>query len=155
LHEGAQDYRATLELQVAHEQLQAEDEEVKAPSNRNFGLTFAVVFLVIGTLPLIRSGGVRWWAWVMAGVFGAITWLRPQWLTAVNRWWLKFGLLLGHIVAPVAMGILFYLVITPIGLLMRLAGKAGMRAPFDGQAASYWLPREPPGPAPDSMKNQF
>jgi hypothetical protein len=62
---------------------------------------------------------------------------------------------MGSIVSPIAMGILFYAVFTPIGLIMRLFGKATMRAPFDPRASSYWIHRDPPGPPPDSLKNQF
>ncbi len=142
-------------LSVAHERLHEDQEAVKAPSNRNFGVTFAVAFAVIGALPLLRHGGVRWWAWAIAAVFLLLTWLRPQLLAPLNRWWLKLGLLLGHIVSPIAMAILFYMVITPIGLIMRKLGKAAMRVPFDPKASSYWVPRDPPGPPPDSLNNQF
>jgi hypothetical protein len=140
---------------MAHERLHEDHEEVKAPSNRNFGVTFAVAFAIIGALPLIRHGGVRWWAWIVAALFVALTWLRPQLLTPLNRWWLRLGLLLGHIVSPIAMAILFYLVITPIGFIMRLSSKAAMRVHFDPKASSYWVLRDPPGPPPDSMNNQF
>ena len=139
---------------MAHERLQ-EDEELKTPSNRSFGFTIAVALLVIGALPLLRHGSVRWWAWLAAVVFTGLTWLRPQLLTQLNRWWLKLGLVLGHIVSPIAMAILFYLVITPIGLVMRVFGKAAMRVRFDPKASSYWLRRDPPGPPPDSLNNQF
>jgi hypothetical protein len=139
---------------VAHERLH-EEEDLKTPSNRNFGFTIAVALLIVGALPLLRHGGVRWWAWIVAAVFIGLTWLRPQLLTPLNRWWLKLGLLLGLIVSPIAMAILFYLVITPIGVLMRLFGKAAMRAHFDPRASSYWIRRDPPGPPPDSLNNQF
>ncbi len=139
---------------MAHERLQAE-EELKTPSNRKFGFTIAIAFLVIGALPLLRHAGVRWWMWIVAALFGAVAWLRPQSLTTLNRWWLKLGLLLGQIVSPIAMAILFFLVITPIGLLMRVFGKASMRVQFDPKMSSYWVPRDPPGPPPDSLNNQF
>ena len=140
---------------MAHERLVGHDEEVAAPSNRSFGVTFAVAFAIIGALPLLRHGGVRWWAWVVAAVFATLTWLRPQLLTLLNRLWLKLGLLLGHIVSPIAMAILFYVVITPIGFIMRVTGKAAMRRYFDSNASSYWVRRDPPGPPPDSLNNQF
>jgi hypothetical protein len=139
---------------MAHERLQQE-EELKLPSNRNFGFTIAIAFLVIGVLPLLRHGGLRWWAWIVAAIFGVVAWLRPQWLTILNYWWLRLGLLLGHIVSPIAMAVLFYVVITPIGLIMRAFGKAAMRVRFDSKAPSYWVVRDPPGPPPDSMRNQF
>jgi len=139
---------------VAHERLQ-EEEEHKTPSNRNFGFTITIAFVVIGALPLLRHSGVRWWAWIVAALFGAVTALRPQSLTMLNRWWLMLGLLLGRIVSPIAMAILFFLVITPIGIMMRAFGKASMRAQFDPKMSSYWVPRNPPGPPPDSLNNQF
>ena|SRR5262249_18758755 len=139
---------------MAHERLQGE-EAAKTPSNRNFGFTIAIAFLVIGALPLLRHAGVRWWAWIVAVLFGAAAWLRPDWLTTLNRWWLKLGLLLGHVVSPIAMAILFFLVITPIGFVMRMFGKAAMRVQFDPRMSSYWVRRDPPGPPANSLNNQF
>ena len=139
---------------MAHERLQAE-EQLKTPSNRNFGFTIGIAFLIIGALPLLRHAGVRWWAWTVAVLFGTLAWLWPQSLTTLNRWWLMLGLLLGRVVSPIAMAILFFLVITPIGLLMRVFGKASMRVQFDPKMSSYWVPRDPPGPPPDSLNNQF
>ena len=76
-------------------------------------------------------------------------------LSALNRQWTKLGHLLGRVVRPLALGIVFYGVMTPLGSLMRLAGKDPLRLKRDSSAASYWIPREPPGPPPDSMSNQF
>ncbi len=79
----------------------------------------------------------------------------PSLLAPLNRVWTKFGLLLHKVVSPIVLGVMFYLVITPTGLLMRLFGKDPLRLKFDGTAKSYWIPREPPGPKPDSIKDQF
>ena len=139
---------------MAHERL-TEHEEVKGPSERSFGVTFAVVFALVGTWPLTHAGGPRWWAIAVAMAFAALAWLRPRTLALPNRWWLKLGLALGHIVSPIALALLFYLVVTPTGLVMRLFGKAALRAGFEPQRKTYWVSREPPGPPADSLDNQF
>jgi len=139
---------------MAHEDL-SRQEHVEGSSNRSFGVVFAVVFLIIAGWPLISGGAVRWWAAGVAALFGLAAWLAPAILAAPNRWWLRFGLLLGKIVSPVALGLLFYLVFAPVGFLMRLAGKDPLRMRREPSAASYWIQREPPGPPPDSMTNQF
>ena len=79
----------------------------------------------------------------------------PSILAPLNRLWLRFGLLLHRIVSPLVLGIMFFLVITPMGLLMRAFGKDLLRLKFDRAAASYWIERTPPGPPPESMADQF
>ena len=76
-------------------------------------------------------------------------------LALLNQWWTKFGALLHQIVSPIALGILFFLVITPIALLMRILGKDSLRMRLDPEAKTYWIKRDPPGPDADSLKNQF
>ncbi len=88
-------------------------------------------------------------------VFAIIAIWKPALLAVPNRLWTKLGVLLGKVVSPIALGILFYGVITPIGAVMRLAGKDALRLKLDSGADSYWIPRKPPGPPPDSMTNQF
>jgi len=92
---------------------------------------------------------------VVSGLFLLLAVLVPRVLAPANRLWTKFGLLLHHIVSPLALGVLFFLVVTPTGLLMRLFGKDPLRLRFDPAADSYWIKRDPPGPAADSLKNQF
>jgi len=139
---------------MAHEDLTRE-EDVEGSSDRSFGVVFAAVFLIIAAWPLLSGGGLRWWAVIVAALFAAIAMAKPSLLSGLNRQWLKLGLLLGKIVSPVALGLLFYGVITPIGLVFRLAGKDPLRLKYDRGAESYWIRREPPGPPPDSMTNQF
>jgi hypothetical protein len=139
---------------MAHEDLQRA-QHVEGSSDRSFGVVFAVVFLVVAFWPLIGGAQPRWWAAGVAAAFGLVAALRPALLAVPNRLWLKFGLLLGAIVAPVALGVVFYLVIAPIGAMMRLTGKDPLRLRRDPGAASYWISRDPPGPPPDSMGNQF
>ena len=130
-------------------------QHVEGSSDRAFGLVFAVVFLVIAGWPLIHGEAVRWWSVGISAVFALVAFIRPTLLAELNRLWMKFGILLGKIVSPIALGILFYIVITPIGLMIRVAGKDPLRLKFDPEADSYWIPREPPGPPPGSMNNQF
>jgi len=81
--------------------------------------------------------------------------VKPALLAGLNRLWIKLGVLLGKVVGPIALGVLFFGVLTPLGAVMRLTGKDPLRRKHDPRAASYWMPREPPGPPPDSMINQF
>lgn len=139
---------------MSHEDLTRE-EEVEGSSDRSFGVVFAVVFLIVALLPLLHAGAVRWWSLGVSAAFAVVAFTVPSILAVPNRLWMKFGLLLAKIVSPIALGILFYLVFTPIGLLMRLSGKDPMRLKADPNAKSYWIDREPPGPPPQSMTNQF
>lgn len=139
---------------MAHENL-ARDQHVKGSSDRAFGWVFTAVFAIIAAWPLLSAGTPRWWAAAMAAAFAIVAMVRPSLLSALNRWWMKFGLLLGAIVSPIALGLLFYLVFTPMALLMRLLGKDPLHLKRDGAATTYWRKREPPGPAPNSMERQF
>jgi Saxitoxin biosynthesis operon protein SxtJ len=91
----------------------------------------------------------------LSTAFAAAAAVRPHLLAPLNRLWLKLGLLLHRVVTPAIMGLLFYLVITPMGLVMRLRGTDFLRLRRDPRAQSYWIVRTPPGPAPETMKNQF
>jgi hypothetical protein len=139
---------------MSHEDL-TRQQRVEASSDRAFGLVFAAVFFVIAAWPLLDAGAPRWWAAAVGGLIGLIALGRPALLAGLNRQWIKLGLLLGRIVSPVALGLLFFGVLAPIGALMRLAGKDPLRLKRDPDAPSYWRPRVPPGPPPDSMSNQF
>ena len=139
---------------MAHESYERQ-EDVQGGSNRSFGLVFAVFFAIVGLVPLISGRGVRGWALGVAALFLALALIYPALLAPLARLWMKFGLLLHRIVSPIALGIMFFLVITPMGLLMRLFGKDPLRLRFDRSADSYWIPRDPPGPSPESFKDQF
>ncbi len=139
---------------MSHEDLSRED-EVEGSSDRSFGFVFAAVFLIIAAWPLLNSGTPRWWSVGVAAAFALVAIVKPALLAGANKLWMKFGLLLAKVVSPIALGILFYLVFMPIGLLMRVSGKDPLRLKFDPAATSYWIPREPPGPPPTSMTNQF
>lgn len=129
--------------------------EVKASSNRSFGCVFGAVFLIIAVWPLLSSGAVRWWSLGVAAAFALVTVAAPKLLTHPNRLWLRLGLLLNQIISPLALGFLFYAVVTPLGMLMRALGKDSLRLRPEGSEKSYWIERTPPGPKPDSMNHQF
>jgi hypothetical protein len=138
-----------------HEHAPRHASQIQTSSDRSFGFVFAAVFLIIGLYPLLHAAGIRIWAVVISGLFLLLAAFVPHVLAPANRLWTKFGLLLHNIVSPIALGILFFLVVTPTGLLMRLFGKDPLRLRFDPAAGSYWIKRDPPGPAADSLKNQF
>jgi hypothetical protein len=131
------------------------DEPQRTSSDRSFGLVFAGVFLIVGLGPLVHGGGVRWWSLAVALAFLLVAFIRPAILAPLNRVWTLFGLLLHKVMNPLVMGLMFYVALTPLALVMRLAGKDPLRRRFDGAASTYWIRREPPGPEPGSMSNQF
>jgi nitrate reductase NapE component len=129
--------------------------QVKASSNRSFGWVFTVVFLIIGVWPLVSGGMVRWWSLPVAAAFALVTVAAPNLLALPNRLWSRLGLLLNRIISPIALAFLFYVVVTPLGALMRAFGKDNLRLRRDDSDTSYWIKRNPPGPKPDSMNHQF
>lgn len=139
----------------AHEDLSRHDENQKQSSDRFFGLTFFVVFMIIALWPLLRHGPVRLPFLAIALGFLGISLIAPALLGPLNRLWLKFGALLHSITSPIILGIMFFLVILPIGLIMRLLGKDFLRLRFDNSVSSYWIRREPPGPEKNSLNRQF
>ncbi len=136
-----------------HEAISREH-EIKGGSNRSFGIVFCVVFVIVGLWPLMSGEAPRWWSLAIAAVFLLLAFVAPAVLAPLNRLWTKLGLLLSKIVNPVIMAILFFIVMTPIGLMLRLAGKDPLRLK-DSNASSYWIVRDPPGPKPETMKDQF
>ena len=139
---------------ATHERL-VRDEEIQGSSNRSFGLLFAVVFAVVGLWPLIHGDAPRLWPLGLALAFLVVASLRPALLSPLNRLWTRFGLLLHRVVNPIIMALLFFSTVTPTGLVMRLLGKDPLRLRFQPEAKSYWIARQPPGPPPEGMKNQF
>ena len=130
-------------------------ETAKSSSDRAFGIVFAVVFLIIGILPLFSGGGVRVWSLAVSAIFLVAAFVRPALLAPLNRLWTRFGLLLHRIVSPLVLGIMFFAVITPMGWIRRALGKDPLRLRFDREARSYWVDREPPGPPPETPTDQF
>ena len=151
---GGTRYKRGMPDQSVHEVFQSR-ESVKSSSDRAFGFVFTAVFAIIGLAPLVGGGAVRGWSLAIGALFAALSLLRPRTLAPLNRLWTRFGLLLHHIVNPVVMGVMFFLVVTPIGLMMRALGKRPLNIDLVPDAESYWIERNPPGPAPETMKQQF
>jgi hypothetical protein len=129
------------------------EEAAVGPSDRSFGLTFGAIFLVVGLLPLWRAGGPRWWAVIAAGLLWALALSWPRVLAPANRAWFRIGLLMHRVINPVVMAAVFYVAVTPFGLLTRIfrTGLARRLRP-DPHASSYWIARSG---QPSRMDQQF
>lgn len=125
------------------------------PSNRSFGWTFTGIFVIAGVYGLWKGGAALSWLLALAAVTALVTLTRDTWLTPLNRAWMGFGELLGRVVSPIALGVIFFGVFTPAAWVMRLVGRDAMARSFDAAAPSYWIKRTPPGPADDSYRNMF
>ena len=125
--------------------------DVKIGSNRSFGIVFFIVFLLISTYPLTNNESIRIWSLVVSLIFLVLGIINANILSPLNKLWFKFGIFLGKIISPVVMGIIFFLVVTPIGLIMRLIGKDVLNLRYNDYK-SYWI--EKTGPK-SKMKNQF
>ena len=130
------------------------DHVAEGPSNRAFGRGCVVAFLIVACAPVLHGGQIRWWCMLAALLLVVITAAAPTLLTVPNRLWLRFGQFLHRFTSPVVLFVLFYGVVTPMGVLMRLSGRDSMRIRHR-DATSYWISRQPPGPKPDSLTNQF
>ena len=126
-------------------------DDIKLGSNKSFGIVFFIVFLLISFYPLINNENIRLWSLILSLIFLVLGILNSKILTPLNKLWFKFGILLGKIVSPIIMGIIFFLVVTPIGFIMRILGKDLLNLKFNTNK-SYWI--EKTGPK-SKMKNQF
>ena len=144
----------SLTAASTHEDL-SRDHAIKGPSDRSFGLVMAAFFLLLGLAPLRHHLPVRYWAFGLSLVFLAFALIRPALLAPLNKAWMALGLLLSLFVTPVVIGLMFYLVFTPIGFLYRLLGRDPLRLSFAKNDKTYWIERRPPGPPPEEMLNQF
>jgi hypothetical protein len=138
-----------------HHELRRSSEPAASSSDRSFGLVFAGFFAVLTLHNWWRSGRAWPIELAIAAACLAVALVRPNLLNWPKRAWTKLGSLLGTIVTPIVMSLLFFLVVTPVGLLMRLAGKDSLRRRGPRPGDSYWIMREPPGPPGDSMSEQF
>ena len=127
-------------------------DEIKISSNRSFGIVFFIVFLAIALYPLIYSDNLRIWSLIISLVFLVLGIMNSRILTPFNILWMRFGIFLGKIVSPIIMGLIFFLVVTPIGIFMRILGKDLINLKFKKNVKSYWI--EKTGPK-SKMKNQF
>ena len=125
--------------------------KIKISSNRSFGIVFAIVFLLISFWPILNEGQIRLWSIIISIIFLILGLLNSKLLTPLNIFWLKFGIFLGKIISPLIMGIIFFFVVTPIAVLMRLLKKDLLNLKFTNKT-SYWIEKNDPK---SKMKNQF
>ena len=126
-------------------------DEIKISSNRSFGIVFFIVFLLIAFYPLLKGNDYRIWSLVISFIFLALGLINSKILTPLNRLWFKFGLLLGKFISPLIMGIIFFVVVTPIGIIMRLLKKDLLNLKYN-KKETYWIDKSGPK---SKMKNQF
>ena len=125
--------------------------DIKISSNRSFGIVFFVVFLLVSFYPLINEENIRYWSLYISLIFLILGLINSKILSPLNKIWFKFGIFLGKIISPIVMGIIFFLVVTPIGILMRILKKDLLNLKFN-KDRSYWIEKTEPK---SKMKNQF
>ena len=125
--------------------------KIKISSNKNFGIVFFVVFFVISFYPLLENENIRVWSLLLSLVFLILGLINSKILTPLNKIWFKFGIFLGNFISPIVMGIVFYLVVTPISLIMRAIGKDVLNIK-KSKKKSYWIEKNGPK---SKMKNQY
>ena len=126
-------------------------DDIKIGSNRSFGLVFFILFLLIAIYPLIHQDDIRTWSLIISLIFLIFGLINSKLLTPLNKIWFKFGIFLGKIISPLVMGVIFFLVVTPIAILMRLLKKDLLNLKFNNDK-SYWIEKSEPK---SKMKNQF
>jgi len=136
-----------------HENLNRE--EVKVSSDQSFGIVFTLVFLAMGVWVVSEGQSKGWLFFASAALFLVVSIARPSILGPLNRTWTKFGLLLGQVFNPILLGVVFFLVVTPIAVVMRLWGKDSLHLKSKPGLKSYWIDRSPVGPTFGSMAKQF
>ena len=126
--------------------------EIKISSNKSFGLVFFVIFIIIALWPLLNDGNIRVWSIIVSIIFLILGLLNSKILTPFNKLWMRLGTLLGIIVSPIVMGVVYFGIITPIGLIMKLFGKDVLNLKLDKNKKTYWTLKKK---IPSKMKDQF
>ena len=126
--------------------------KIKISTNRNFGLVFFIIFVIVSLWPLTYEGPIRIWTVIISLVFLILGLMNSKLLTPLNKLWFKFGTILGVIVVPVVMGVVFFLVVTPIGLVMKIMGRDLLNKKYDKKKRTYWIRRDT---SIGTMKRQF
>jgi len=132
----------------------SQKQEAQSGSDRSFGLVFTVVLALVGLWPVRTGGGVRWWALAASGAFLLAALACSVILRPLNRLWFRFGLLLSRVTNPIVLAVMFFLLFTPMAIVLRVLRKNLLGLRPDPDTESYWIAREP-GPAPETMRNQF
>ena len=129
-----------------------DSDKIKISSNRSFGLLFFVVFLIVSLWPLTHEGSIRIWSVIISAVFLILGLINSKLLTPLNLLWFKLGMILGAIISPIVMGIVFFLVVTPTGFILRIMGKDLLNKKYDKEKETYWIKRNA---SIGTMKRQF
>jgi hypothetical protein len=124
---------------------------IKVSSNRSFGIVFFIFFFIISIFPLFKDEDIRIWAAIVAIIFLILGLLNSSALSPLNKIWFKFGILLGNLISPIVMGLIFFTVVTPTALIMRALGKDLLNLKNNNKK-SYWIEKSP---VKSKMKNQF
>ena len=125
--------------------------KTKLPSNRNFGIVFSIVFLIIALWPFLKGEDLRIWAFIIFLIFLILGLVNAKILTPFNKIWMKFGEILGSVISPLVMGVIFFGIVTPTGLLMKLIGKDILKLKRH-KNNTYWIKKDNSN---NNMKNQF
>jgi hypothetical protein len=142
-------------MKYAHHEHHSYAEHATPGSDRSFGLVMLGACAILAAFNAWHNGRIWPWAAGAALIFGFLALFKPSALAALNRLWFKFGLLLHKIVSPLVMAFVFFGAVLPTGLVARALGKDLLRLKPQPDAKSYWIVRRPPGPAPETMKDQF
>ena len=126
-------------------------QNIKLPSNRNFGIVFAIVFLIISLWPLLKQNEIRYWSLIISIIFLSLGLINSKLLLPLNKIWFKFGIFLGNFIAPIVMGVIYFFVVTPTGLIMKMLGKDLLNLKKNNKD-SYWIKKDNSN---SSLKNQF
>ena len=120
-------------------------------SNRSFGIVFFVFFLIISLFPLLNDDDIRYWSLILSIIFLVLGLLNSNFLTPLNNLWFKFGIFLGKVISPFIMGVIFFIIVTPIGIIMKILKKDLLNLKFNNKK-TYWIEKNGPK---SKMKNQF
>lgn len=126
-------------------------QNIKLPTNRNFGIVFFLIFLIIALWPLFNGETIRYWSLIVSFIFFVLGLINSKLLTPLNKIWFKFGILIGNIIAPIIMGIIFFFVVTPTGIIMKLFGKDPLNLKNNNND-TYWINKDKNN---SSMRKQF
>ena len=129
--------------------------EIKLSKDRTFGLVFGTFFAIVGAFPMLHGRPPRVWSLTVSGVFFAVSLIQPTLLHPLNLAAKKLSEILHRFISPLVAGIFFFVFLTPVAILSRIFRKDPLNVLFDRDAQTYWVKRDPPGPAPESMANQF
>ena len=124
---------------------------IKIGTNKSFGIVFFIFFLIVSIFPLFKEGDIRIWSFIIAIIFLVLGLMNSKILTPLNKIWFKFGILLGSFVSPIVMGIVFFVIVTPTSIIMRVLGKNLLNLKKDNKK-TYWVERSK---VQSKMKNQF